>query len=333
MSRRRTHRPRGLARVALLLAVALLLGSCSQPGDDGYRVVAEFPQAVSLFEGSRVKVMGVDVGTVDLVEVAGDRIRVEMLIDQEVPLPTDVIAAIVPLSLIGERNVVLAPAWQPGDERIEDGHVVGLDRTRVPVEPDEALQALTDLAQAIDPVEVERLVTSAAGAVEGRGEQINGLLERTAGLTDTLAEQDDELVALAVRLGELAAALTSREAQLDQTLGTYTEATAVLAAERDHVEAFLAALAQLSTSGDDLLSTYQEQLPQDLAATARLLAVLETDIASLQEFAQGIPDVTDTVFRAHRPDEDGLQLRFNGQTTAGVEGVVSSTLPTDEGAP
>lgn len=320
-------------RVALLAAALLVLGSCSQPGEDGYRVVAEFPQAVSLFEGSRVKVMGVDVGTVDVVEVAGDRIRVELLIDREVPLPADVVAAIVPLSLIGERNIVLSPAWQPGDQRIEEGHLIGLDRTRVPVEPDEALQAITDLAGAVDPDEVQRLISSAAGAVDGQGERINGLLERTAGLTGTLAEQDDELVTLALRLGELAETLTTREAQLDRTLSTYTEATAVLADEREHVEAFLAALAQLSTSGDDLLATYQEQLPQDLAATARLLAVLEADIASLQEFAQGIPPVTDTVFRAHRPDEDGLQLRFNGRTTTGVDGVLSSTLPTGEEAP
>lgn len=322
-----------LRGVALLVVTVLVLGSCSLPGEDGYRVVAEFPQAVSLFEESRVKVMGVDVGIVDVVEVAGDRIRVELLIDDEVPLPTDVVAAIVPLSLIGERNVVLSPAWQPGDERIEDGHLIGLDRTRVPVEPDEALQAITDLARAVDPEEVERLISSAAGAVDGQGERINGLLERTAGLTGTLAEQDDELVALAVRLGELAETLTSREAQLDQTLSTYTEATAVLAEEREHVEAFLAALARLSTTGDDLVTTYQEQLPEDLAATARLLAVLETDIGSLQEFAQGIPPVAGTVFRAHRPDEDGLQLRFNGRTTTGVDSVLSSTLPTDEDAP
>ena len=322
----------GLRGVALLAVAALVLGSCST-AEERYRVVAEFPQAVSLFEDSRVKVMGVDVGTVDVVEVAGDRIRVELLIDREVPLPTDVVAAIVPLSLIGERNVVLSPAWQPGDQRIQDGHLIGLDRTRVPVEPDEALQAITDLARAIDPEQVQRLISSAAGAVDGQGPRINGLLERTADLTGTLAEQDDELVALAVRLGELAEALTTREAQLDQTLSTYTEATAVLAAERDHVEAFLAALARLSTSGDDLLTTYQRQLPEDLAATARLLAVREADIGSLQEFAQGIPPITETVFRAHRPDEDGLQLRFNGRTTTGVDGVLSSTLPTDEEEP
>ena len=52
---------------------------------------------------------------------------------------------------------MLRPAWQPGDERAQDGDVIPLERTSIPAEPDEALQAFTDLARDLDPDEVARL--------------------------------------------------------------------------------------------------------------------------------------------------------------------------------
>src|SRR3546814_10724110 len=62
-----------------------------------------------------------------------------MEIPEDVPVPADAGAQIVPQSLIGERYVQLSPAFQDGMETAEDGHVIPLERTIIPVEPDEAL--------------------------------------------------------------------------------------------------------------------------------------------------------------------------------------------------
>src|SRR5205085_11963449 len=194
--RRERHRPalqkgpaamrRPVLVVVLALVGAVGLPACAQPGDGGYRLTADFSRAVALYPRSRVKVMGVDVGTVRSIDVVRGHIRVALRIDRKVPLPANVQATIVPFSLIGERNVVLSPAWQPGQARAKDGDAIPAERTHVPVEPDEALKAVTDLAHAVDPDAVRKLVSSGAAALRGRGPDLNTAIEQAADLTTLL---------------------------------------------------------------------------------------------------------------------------------------------------
>ena len=60
---------RGAAAFVLALVAAVGLPACAQPGDGGYRLTADFSRAVALYPRSRVKVMGVDVGTVTSIEL------------------------------------------------------------------------------------------------------------------------------------------------------------------------------------------------------------------------------------------------------------------------
>src|SRR5215204_2333928 len=109
---------RTLARrlLPVLLVAALVAGGCSVfgggdgGGGDDLQLTVYFERAVALYPESHVKVMGLDAGTILDVVPEGERVRVELVVDGDVPIPADVHAAVVPLSLIGERNVVLQPA-------------------------------------------------------------------------------------------------------------------------------------------------------------------------------------------------------------------------------
>ena len=92
-----------------------------------------FPSAVGLYPFGDVSVMGVGVGTVDAVEIDDDHVRVEMTIDHGIPLPADVQATIEPLTLIGERNVVLFPPWDAEMAEAEADKAAG--RRRHPALP------------------------------------------------------------------------------------------------------------------------------------------------------------------------------------------------------
>ena len=89
----------------------LAAGSSAAAAAEGYHLTAYFESAVGLYPHGDVSIMGVGIGTVDAVEIEDTHVRVEMTIDADVPLPADVQATIEPLQLIGERNVVLFPAW------------------------------------------------------------------------------------------------------------------------------------------------------------------------------------------------------------------------------
>jgi phospholipid/cholesterol/gamma-HCH transport system substrate-binding protein len=305
-----------IAAVAVI-AVAVLAGGLAGcgGGPDGYVVQASFPRAVALYEQSAVKVMGIDVGTVTRVRVMDDHVEIEMVIDDDVPLPLDVEASIVPLSLIGERNVVLSPPWRPGDERIVDGYRIPAEHTHVPIEPDEALQAITDLAEAIDPAAVRALVTNGAAALDGHGADLNRALRETADLTTLLATQDDALIAVAEDVHRLAGVLRTRQEVLGRLIDEFATVTGVLADEREAIAAFLDGLARLTEEGNALLTRYEVQLPQDLGSLARVALTIQANADSVQQLLNALDGIGTGVVGAYDPETGGVRLRFSGSPT------------------
>lgn len=301
--------------VVLLLVLALVAAGCSQPGTGGYRVSASFARATALYEQSRVKVMGLDVGHVESIAIEGDRIRVDMRIDAEVPLPTDVEATITPLTLIGERNIVLSPAWTPGDDAIEDGHAITPQRSHVTVEPDDVLETVMEVTTSLDAEQMADAVRSVDDALEGRGDRINRALGDTARLARVLREQDDDLLAAAEGLSELAHTLNTREGQLRTLVATFAEATDILSAERDHIEPFLQGLLGLMEEGEVVLAAYEEQLPEDLARMATVALALQANTESVTTLVATLPAVADMMLAAYRPDTEAVKLRFTGGAT------------------
>jgi phospholipid/cholesterol/gamma-HCH transport system substrate-binding protein len=302
-------------RACLALVLALLLSGCAQPGDGGYQVTATFPRATALFEESRVKVMGLDVGHVERLSVEGDRIRAELRIDPEVPLPEEVHAAIVPLTLIGERNVVLYPAFQPGDDRIGDGFEIPPERTRVTVEPDDVLETVAEITEAIDAERTAEVLGTVAGALDGRGEAYGQAIEDGARIAAVLREHDQRLLAAGETLTELARAVGAREDQLLDLVDAYAEATSMLAEERRRLRPLLAGLQGLMEEGATVIETFEETLPRDVATLAGLALVLEANTASVQRLVVALPIIAELLLDAYRPDAQAVKLRFSGGPT------------------
>lgn len=294
---------------AILVALALLATACQRPGDGGYALSACFERAVALFEESRIKVMGADVGLVTNIEIDGDQVCVDMQIDEHVPLPADVGAAILPLTLIGERNILLFPPWKPGDDRIEPG--TRIQNTRIPVEPDDVLAALTELVDAIDPERVEQFIADAAMAVDGRGEAFNNALRQGARLTEVIAERDQQLLAVADTLRALAAQLNSRDEQLRQLIDAYAATTQILAEERAEIERFLRSMVTLMDEGAILIESYEEHLAEDLATVAELGLVMRANVESLDQFIAALPSVANVLRLGHDEETHSVRIRLS----------------------
>ncbi len=94
-----------LVLVALVGAYLLL-----RPGAETRTVTAHFSRAVSLYEDTEVRILGVPVGQVTAVVPEGDTIRVEMEYDAEYDVPADAQAVIVTPTLTADRFIQLTPA-------------------------------------------------------------------------------------------------------------------------------------------------------------------------------------------------------------------------------
>ena len=302
--------------VGVAVAVGVLAG-CGVVGGDGaggYHLTAFFESAVGLYPHGDVTIMGVDIGTVDAVEIEDTHVRIEMTIDRGVPLPADVQATIEPQQLIGERNVVLFPAWTEamavaGEGRAADGDIIPIERTTTPIEPDEGLEAFNSLARSLDPEVVGDFVTDSAAVLDGRGATFGAAIDQAASLSDTFARTDEQLVRAADHLHTLASAVNSRDDQLARLVAAFAGATEVLASEREGIAAFLSALVGLTEEGQGILELYGEQLPGDIANLAALASILNENVGTIEELVEQFPVIAEGINRAYQPSIDGLVLR------------------------
>ncbi|WP_067488159.1 MCE family protein [Actinomadura hibisca] len=311
MSTRTIPPSRVVLAVGLCLAMLTSLGGCSLDGSlGGQRTMTVYlPKARSFYKESKVKVMGADVGLVDRVENQGDRIKVTFHLDREVPLPRGVQASIVPLNLVGERNLVLHPAWRPGQAR-ETSSTIPIERTHVPVEVDDALASFTNLANALDPTKMQTALGRAADSFEGNGRDFNATLEQSGRLVEGIAGQDQELLQVARNLDRLAGVVRGREQVLGQMIRNFGEATRVLSAERGELQDLISGLLELSRNGGKLVDKYKGQLPYDLAVLTKVALVLRGNARSLGQLLDALPGINSALINAYNPKNKSLQIRF-----------------------
>jgi phospholipid/cholesterol/gamma-HCH transport system substrate-binding protein len=301
---------RRLSPLAVALVGAIVLSSCAFIGGrDTYDVVAYFPRAVSLYESGSVQVLGLPAGEVSEIEVVGDQVKVTMAIHDDVPLPEDVQAAIVPQSLIGERRIQLFPPFQEGDPVVSDGYEIAEEDTIVPVEPDEALAALKEFLDSLDPNGVGRLIDNAATTLDGQGENLGSALEELSELVGNIEQNDDSIITIAERFDDFTSTLLTRETQLAQALDDFAVVADVLADERADIERLIRGLTDLSGDGLDLVSEHAVRLRTDVEIVTRLARSIDTNLAGVQDLLTAGPKIFDGFTDAFNPALNALDLR------------------------
>lgn len=321
-------RPARAVAAALALALAAALGGCSIGSSGGERTMTVYvPKARSFYPQSKVLVMGVDVGRVDTVKQLDDKIKVTFHIGRDVPLPQGVQASIVPLNLVGERNLVLHPAWRPGEPK-ETSNVIPIERTTVPVEVDDALNSFTNLANALDPTKMQTALGKAADSVNGNGKEFNATLEQSARLVENVAGQDKDLIEVAQNLSRMAGVVRGREQVLGTMIQDFGQATQVLASERGDLQELIGAVLDLSKNGDKLLKRYKGQLPYDLAVLTRVALVLKGNTKQIAQLLNVLPGVSDALIGGYGKKDKSLHIRF--ATDAFVRTWLKGLMDSDE---
>jgi virulence factor Mce-like protein len=297
--------------VATILFTALVASGCSfiGGGSGHYRLIAYFPRAVALYKSSQVRVLGLPGGTVEAIDVEGDRVKVTMSMDEDVPVPEDVEALIAPQSLIGERYIQLSPAWREGQEKAPDGMEVS--KTVIPVEPDEALAELKKFLDSLNPEGLGRLVDNLSTDLQGQGPTLNHALDQISQVVGTFAEKDQQLAEIVDHFDRFTATLVTRESQLGDILATFAQATQVLADERNGLENLLGGLADLSRDGLTLVSKHSQQLRTDLDTLTRLAQSIDVNIGTLGQLLDSGPLLTTGILGAYNPQLRAFNLREN----------------------
>lgn len=129
---------RGLRYATVIALVAALVGGVYVLSSTGNKrtIVGYFTSAVGLYPGDQVRVLGVPVGEIDMIEPRSSDVKITMSVSKDVKVPVDVQAVIMSPNLVAARFIQLTPVYTGGAVLPDNGRI-DLDRTAVPVEWDE----------------------------------------------------------------------------------------------------------------------------------------------------------------------------------------------------
>src|SRR5262245_22554794 len=132
------HRMRMVVAAVLVAVLAtaayFVVGNGRQAGR--IHVVAYFQNSNGVFTGDDVRIRGVKVGTIDVVEPEPLGMKITFSFDDEYTVPADAKAVILSPTLVTARAIQLTPAYSSGPT-MGQGTVIPEDRTAVPMEWDD----------------------------------------------------------------------------------------------------------------------------------------------------------------------------------------------------
>lgn len=168
-----------LAVVAALLELAYLRTTGGLGGDPV--VFAQVRNAGgSLRSGSDVKISGVLVGKVRDISRGDDggvKVDLAMFEADLNDVPSNVQARILPATVFGTSFVDLVVYGKPAKAALEKGAEIPADKTQDTLELQQALDDIDRLVKALGPAELQSAISSAAMALDGRGDEIGHIVD------------------------------------------------------------------------------------------------------------------------------------------------------------
>lgn len=143
-----------------------------------------FNNASGLVADSGVKIAGVDVGTVQSLNIDFDVAVAVLELRTDAQVRKDVVAQVRSRSLLGEKYVALSPRSSSAP-LLKDGDEI---ESKPSVEIDDLISALGPLLSEVNPEDVAKLVASLATLSSNVGSESATLLSKTQTLLDRLTE-------------------------------------------------------------------------------------------------------------------------------------------------
>ncbi len=338
----------GTRRAAALAAGVLLLSGCgfrgayslSLPGgadlgDDPYTVQIEFLDVLDLVPQAGVRVADVAVGRVDGIELSDDwTALVTVEVNGDVELPANSVAMIQQSSLLGEKYVELAaPGTEEPQGRLEDGSLIGLDRTNRNVEVEELLGALSLVLNGGGLAQLQTISRELGVALEGREEAIRDTLDELDVLIGGLDAQREEINRAIDSANALAETLAGRTETIETALDSIGPGLDVVTQQRDLLVSMLDSLARLGDVGTRVINQAGQNTVEDLRLLQPILSQLAAagpDLANSLDLLLTYPFPASSVQGCLTGDPCPINPRFDARTGGyGLYANMTATLSFD----
>ena len=322
------------AAIALLLLAATFL--IIRGDDETKTVTAHFPRVVSIYQNSEVRVLGVTVGKVTAVVPEGNSVRVEMTYDANVKLPRDAKAMIITPTLVSDRFVQLTPAYTTGAV-MSDNADIALPDTGVPVELDRIYAGLKDLSEALGPNGANKdgtlnhLLTVADKNLKGKGKLGNEMINDLAEAATTFGNGSGDLFATVENLANFTETLAGNDEYVVAFIKDLAGVSADLADERQELQAALSSVATAVGSVEKFIKRNRKAIGTDVRKLTRVAKNIASEKDSIDLALTAGPVGISNLVLAFDTKSGSIGSRFGFQgNVADADGFLCAVIQQSE---
>lgn len=280
-------------------------------------ITAYFNTAVGVYQGTEVRILGMPVGKVTNVTAMGDQVRVDIKITENVDLPADVGAVQITPALISDRFIQLTPAYSGGPKVEERNLVLGLDRTKEPVEVDQIYEAIANFTDTLGPTQddtegaINDFINMAHENLVGNGEAIGQSITELAEASRTLAAYRGDFFDTIKNLQLFATALAENDAQVRLFNREMASFTRHIASERDNLAAAIETLSYTLDEVAQFVNDNREALGRNADNLAPVATRISRETDALAEILITAPVAISNLVNSYDAESGAIQFRPN----------------------
>jgi phospholipid/cholesterol/gamma-HCH transport system substrate-binding protein len=338
----RTRRDRlVLGAGAVIVAAVLVVGGILvyRAGHKGMQVTAYFSEAIGVYPGSTVRVLGVPVGTVDSVQPQGTQVKITMTVNSGVAVPADATAVVVEPSVVADRYVQLTPAYTSGPQ-LTGNAVIPASRTAVPIEVDQIYTSINRLTQALGPNGLNKngalseLTRTGAANLNGNGANLHAMVTQFGALSKTLGDNAGNLFATITYLQRFTSMLKANDGQVRLAEQQLADVSGFLASDRQDLGGALHNLSIALGQVQSFIANNRGLIKSNVTKLAAITKLLADEKASLSEAVNTIPLAADNVVNAYDATNHTLDGRgdLNELSMGPGAGALTAITPGGTGA-
>jgi phospholipid/cholesterol/gamma-HCH transport system substrate-binding protein len=253
--------------------LAMIMGNFGFGSTTEYKAL--FSSASLLTKGDDVRVAGLTVGSVKKVEIHDrNNALVTFKVKSDVPVTTASHADIRFLNLVGDRYMALTQG-EPGAKRLPSHAVIPMSQTTPALDLTALFNGFQPLFTALDPKEINDLSLNLVKVLQGEGGTIQGLLARTASLTNTLADRDELIGSVVNNLSGMLQTVDAHHQQLDDLVVQLKDWLGNVARDRDVIGRSVENVSTLAEELASLLVQSRPAIKGDVHQIHRLAAILK----------------------------------------------------------
>lgn len=272
--------------VLILIAIELAGGGLFQ---DRATYSAIFTDASGIKDGQTVRIAGVKVGTVEDVELVNNtQGKVTFDVNRSTPLPNGVQADIRYLNLTGDRYLELKQGpGAPGN--LPEGATIPITQTQPALDLNVLLAGFSPLFQGLDPGQINSLSTDLVNVMQGEGGTVDSLLQRTASLTNGLADKDAVIGDTVNNLNSVLTTLDQRGPQVSETVNNLDKLVKGLSDQRGRLGDSLQSTTNLVSGVNTLLTRVRGPLNDAVPQIDRLSTLVNQGSDDVNTFLRDLP--------------------------------------------